>query len=508
MCHSIPVARALQQAIPNNCTAKTFGPGERLSLGVQALAGCQTITRLADDADVSRKFVYQQAAVAQAALDDAFATAEDDDKVLFYLPVTKAWLRQLVLALTLICHSSYRGVVELLRDLFDVKISVGTVHNIHQDAIAKAQPHNDAQNLTDVRIAALDEIFQKGRPVLVGADADSTYCFLLSAEDHRDADTWGVRLLELHERGFAPDATIADFAGGIRAGQEQALVDTPCRGDVFHVLHDVAPLVTFLENRAYDAIATHAQLLHKKTKLQRQARRDQRGQLQSLSHQVAGAAQEEAQAVVLADAVALLARWLRHDLLAVSGLAYADRVALYDFVVAELQARAPLCPHRIGPVCTLLKNQRDNLLAFAKQLEVDLTALAEQFQVPVATVRAMLDLRTLDPRRARRWQQEAALRRQLGERFWALSQAVQDMADAVVRASSVIENINSRLRCYFFLRRHLGQGYLKLLQFFLNHRRFLRSEHPERKDRSPAELLTGQPHAHWLEMLGYRRFSR
>jgi hypothetical protein len=41
-----------------------------------------------------------------------------------------------------------------------------------------------------------------------------------------------------------------------------------------------------------------------------------------------------------------------------------------------------------------------------------------------------------------------------------------------------------------------------LLQFFLNHRRFLRSEHAERVDHSPAELLTGACQAHWLEMLG------
>ena len=47
-----------------------------------------------------------------------------------------------------------------------------------------------------------------------------------------------------------------------------------------------------------------------------------------------------------------------------------------------------------------------------------------------------------------------------------------------------------------------------LLQFFLNHRRFLRSEHPKRVGRSPAELLHGEAHPHWLEMLGYSRFSR
>jgi hypothetical protein len=67
----------------------------------------------------------------------------------------------------------------------------------------------------------------------------------------------------------------------------------------------------------------------------------------------------------------------------------------------------------------------------------------------------------------------------------------------------MVENLNSRLRNYFFLRRSLGPDYLCLLQFFLNHRRFLRSEHPERVGKSPAELLTGESHPHWLDMLGF-----
>ena len=104
-----------------------------------------------------------------------------------------------------------------------------------------------------------------------------------------------------------------------------------------------------------------------------------------------------------------------------------------------------------------------------------------------------------------RWQKEAALREFLRDRFYPFEQAVRGVSEQVVRASSIIENINSRLRSYFFLRREIGAGYLELLQFFLNHRRFLRSECPERVGKSPAEILTGQPHPHWLEMLGYRR---
>ena len=85
---------------------------------------------------------------------------------------------------------------------------------------------------------------------------------------------------------------------------------------------------------------------------------------------------------------------------------------------------------------------------------------------------------------------------------------MEELSDRVVRASSIVENLNSRLRNYFFLRRQLGEDYLTLLQFFLNHRRYLRSEHPERAKKSPAKLLTGEAHAHWLELLGYTRFSR
>jgi hypothetical protein len=509
VCHLTPSYLALQQAIPNGCPAKAVAPSQRASIGLRALAGRHSITGLADEFQVSRKFVYQQAATARTALDEAFTpSGPADDEVLFHLPVTKHWLRQAALGLTLICHSSFRGVHEFCRDLLGVSVSVGTMHNLVKGAIGKARAHNLSQNLANVDIAGLDEIFQNRQPVLVGADIRSTYCFLLSAEDQRDGDTWALRLLECQDRGFAPKATIADFGNGIRAGQKRAMPEVPCRGDVFHALQELTPVVTFLENRAYDTITTQDKLEHQKTKRQRQGRRDQRGQVQSLSRKIAAGANEQAKAITLADDVAVLTRWLRADVFAVSALPYTVRRTLFDFILAELQARLPLCPHRLGPVCTLLQNHRDQLLAFAWQLDEDLTRLAAECETPVDVIRALFDLQALDSRQPLHWQKEAALRERLRGRFYAIEQAVRDLSKEVVRASSIIENINSRLRSYFFLRRELGSGYLDLLQFFLNHRRFLRSEHPERVDKSPAELLTGQAHPHWLEMLGYRRFTQ
>src|SRR5262245_29842834 len=196
--------------------AQRLLPQERQDLAVQVLAGAQPVSGLAREHEVSRKFLYQQAHTTQAALAQAFEPELKTENVLFHLPVTKAWLRQLVLGLVLIGHSPYRAVVELLHDLFVWRISVGTVHNIVSSAVEPARAISRSYDLGGVRIGAHDEIFQASLPVLVGVDTASTYCYLLSLEDHRDAETWGVRLLELVDQGFGPAATVADGGLGLR----------------------------------------------------------------------------------------------------------------------------------------------------------------------------------------------------------------------------------------------------------------------------------------------------
>jgi hypothetical protein len=484
--------------------AHRLTPSQRHQLALDALAG-QPISQLAQQYQVSRKFVYQQLDFAHHALEQAFAPQTDDhDKVLFYLPVTRSRLCQIVLALVLICHSSLRGVVEFLAAVFDYHLSLGSVFNIVRSAVARARQINDRQDLSAVRVGADDEIFQAGQPVLVGVDTRSTYCYLLSLEEHRDGDTWGVRLLELTQRNFHPDATIADAGSGMRAGHEQALPGVPCRGDVFHCLYQVGPLVRYLENRAYEVMEAVAKLARKQQKHEwRKGRKDMKV-AQDLRH----AKEAQTKAIALAQDVATLYDWLRQDILAVAGPDYKIRRELLDFVVAELVQREEQCEHRLRPVRTLLVNQGADLLAFAAALDKDLATLALEWQVGEATVRQLLQTQQLAARDARKWQREATQRQQLGERYDALSEAVAEMAGRVVRASSLVENVNSRLRNYFFLRRQLGSDYLALLQFYLNHRRFLRSERPERVGKSPAELLSGQEHSHWLEMLGYQRFRR
>jgi hypothetical protein len=149
----------------------------------------------------------------------------------------------------------------------------------------------------------LDEIFQAQLPVLVGVDAASSYCFLLSQESNRDGVTWGVRLLELQDRGLDPDAFLADFGSGLRAGCGLAFADTPCWGDVFHGLQQVLPVVSALENQAYAALAARDDLERKAaTYRQRHGRANP-----SLIAQLTVAEPKAEQAIAWADDVAILA---------------------------------------------------------------------------------------------------------------------------------------------------------------------------------------------------------
>lgn len=105
--------------------------------------------------------MYQQGDKAQQALDDPSAPSQGDDVVIFHLPVTKNWMYQLILGLVLICHNSYRGVVELFCDPFDTPISIGTVHNRLQSTAVTATAINRAQDLSGIEVGFTMRYFRR-----------------------------------------------------------------------------------------------------------------------------------------------------------------------------------------------------------------------------------------------------------------------------------------------------------------------------------------------------------
>jgi hypothetical protein len=473
------------------CPAKHLTQQQRQSLAEKALSGITPVSHLAEEAKTSRKFIYSQKKKAQKGIDQAFAESKADD-VLFTIPVTKAWIAQVVIALVMICHAPFRGVLVFLRDVLDYKIGLGTIHNIVRDNIKTAQNYQQAEDLSPIKAASHDEIFQGGKPVLAGVDLDSTYCYLLEKEPHRDATTWGVHFLDCEAKGFHPDYTIADGGTGLRAGQREALPDIPCHGDVFHILMEMGKINRKLENKAYRAIKAFEKLQKKAVSKE------------SLFY----AAIKEQKCVENATHFDLLLRWMQDDILGLNGLDQATRHELYDFVVHEVE----LIEANQGTACRAirisLQRQKEQLLGFATRLDNDMEKISLQHKQPIEFVQRASTLQGKSTLSSCYWQEYASLQSCLGEAFRAVMEDVAYWREHFHRASSLVENLNSRLRQYFFLRRQIGHGYLDLLRFYFNHRIYERSQRPERTGHSPAELMTGEKHPHWLEILGFERFKK
>ena len=129
---SVSINTLSSQSLKVSHAAHSLNSIKRQEIGIQAIGGYTPISHVADRYGVSRKFVYQQKEKALDGIAQAFdkPASKDGEKVLFYIPVTRKWLMQVLLALIFICRASYQGVIEFFRDILNYEISKGTVHNI------------------------------------------------------------------------------------------------------------------------------------------------------------------------------------------------------------------------------------------------------------------------------------------------------------------------------------------------------------------------------------------
>jgi hypothetical protein len=367
-----------------------------------------------------------------------------EDDVLFELPVSKRGLRQVTLALTLTCRSSYRGVVEFMHDLLGVSTSVGNVHDVQQWTAQQAGALNRAQDLSGIRVGLHDEIFQGARPVLAGVGAESTYCYLLAAEAHRDGDTWGVHLLDAAQQGLAAEYTIADAGQGLRVGQKAAWGDTPCHGDVFHIQHQCETLANTLGNLARGARSWKSRSTRHTRGDAPEASRPSWGRPVGVKRRRISWPATSARGP--SGSATTFCRWRGRN---------SSRAKRYSISSSSNCVSAS----RTRPVVIALQNQRDVLLAFAGVLDKKLAAIAQSAHVPEEFVRAACVLNRKPRASLAYWQGwgrlRARLRARLRGQFHAVFAAVSEAMAHTLRSSSLVENLNSRLRNYFTLRRHL-----------------------------------------------------
>lgn len=84
----------------------------------------------------------------------------------------------------------------------------------------------------------------------------------------------------------------------------------------------------------------------------------------------------------------------------------------------------------------------------------------------------------------------------------------QKLLNEIKKASSLVENLNGKIRNYINIKRVIPTRFFVLLKVFFNTRRYKRSRIDERVGKSPLELLTGKPQPEFLDALGYNEGSK
>ena len=483
------------------------GYGKRISndtkrnLALQSLSKQNSISDLSRTYGCSRTTVHLQKNTALLAITKAF-DIDNENTILYDLPITKNYIKQVVLSLFLICKSSFRDIIFFLKNIFDYSISLGSIYTILDEEAEKAEIINQSYDLSSIKISTADELFHRNKPHLSVVDIPSRFCPLLVKADKRDYETWGIHLLDLMNKGYAPNTTVIDGAKGLLKGHEEVLPDTKIRYDHFHMLKDMADCRRFLKNKMSSSTTCVLNLL---------ARVENAKDLESKKHLVQTGREAYSKYIIHEEtynSFALLVQWMQHDVLQLAGHPPKGRAELYDFIVTEMACIAAKHPHRIIDIVNSLKARRDALLDVSNTLNTRFLEVSNKHNVSLEIIwKICYDTRyALDnPKYVEKaWEFETLI----GDKYEEIEDEVLTILEETPRCSSMVENYNSRLRPYLIDRKEVTQKRLELIQFYVNHKPFMRSHHAQLKNKTPAEALTGKPHENWLVLLGHTQFKR
>ncbi|NIM38056.1 MAG: hypothetical protein GTN67_07325, partial [Hydrotalea flava] len=314
--------------------------------------------------------------------------------------------------------------------------------------------------------------------------------------------TWGTHLLDLKKQGLDPERFIADEGAGLRAGHALVYPKTPCDIDNFHITKTLQELRLFFHNLRKSADTYFKKMEHKMNKAKKH------GNHSKCARQMGVAKKYQAKMKYLSESLTTLIAWMDHDVLIKAGPNPQERRELFDFIVAEFKKLENIYSHRIRNVRITLQNQKELMLAFTDVLDKKFETIAEKFFCSTEIIWAICRLQRCEHGSDNYAVRSVPFQILYKEQFYLMEDAVIDAMDSTERTSSMIENLNSRLSPYFFLRKETGHDYLELLRFYLNHSVFMRSSNSNRVGKSPVEILTGKKQPHWIEMLELQRFKR
>jgi hypothetical protein len=413
--------------------------------------------------------------------------------------------RQMALLLELaLCPVSEDKIVRCLHSAFGVQPSSGWVH---QQLARAGEAALELMQRTEVKgvleEAALDELFHHQRPILSLVDPHSLMMVVPKWAENRQGATWQQELAQYPELLLA----VSDQGRGLRKGVELNGTGIKHQADLFHFKRNLRRAVRRLENYCYGAIARveQARLVIAKPRLLDSARIQAQ-----IEYQVQAAALDRQ--LLAFDWLEVIIEYLEESLSAFdwrrqSLRSYSDGQAMIDEVINLLNEIEQL---PLQPIIRLLESVRTSLLTFLSILEERLARIQIDWRKVTGSRGAVFSAWA----RVWYWRTRAGTERGLKEyltaltgllywkgrveNFAAVGEQVFGALEQILRASSAVECINSMLRPYLSVKKHLSQGFLALIALYWNMHPL-----PQRGGKTPfEESKVNLGSKDWIEVLG------
>lgn len=399
-----------------------------------------------------------------------------------FIAANEPFYEKMVISLALDSSASEEGIQRFLEENFHKHFSIGKISQILNRAAGRAAEFDASIDLSSIRQGANDEIFQCGTPVLTGIDPVSTYIYLLQQEEDRSAQTWQTAMETCRERNLNLDVSISDFGSGLLSGIPKAFPDATMQPDIFHWLMELGKEISAQERKAYAMLsdyykweeALNGRRIHEKTF----------EKLLSLEEKLPSVLER-------CDELQILYQWLR-EMIDYHGYHYEDAVSMCRWILKRMEEAAGEGCHRLKKVLAKASRNLPSVLGCLKRGEDALKAYAAEHGYSSEAFILMYRLQGYQPGSMEYQAADRRIRHLLKGAYGSCYLEIQGILEVVKRASSLVENLNGRLRKYMNLKRMVPKKFLTLLKVYFNTKRYRRSRKAERVGKSPLELLTGK----------------
>jgi hypothetical protein len=469
-----------------------------------------TVTQLARQYLISRTFVYMLAVTLEQTSQIVFGEQFSPAPVVTV--VNEAYLPyRYMVSLRLEGRCSLGAISTIMKRFAVENSSVGKISQTLQ-AIGALLPKTLCTHAGESQMVVFlsDELFAKGRPILVTAEPQSSALLCVELSDTRQWEDWQQHWECLEDNGYHAIYLVCDGGHALNKAQKEALKDIFRQPDTYHAIaHRLGGFVKRLEREGYTAI-DHEDSWHKKLRLAGTA-----AARKTCRQKYTNAQKKAAKKIDRYEDYAYLYRCLVEEL-----RLFDDTGQLRDRQTAEGNMAAALellDTLGVGYISDAVQKVRRELPDVLTYFDVAQAVVAQLETLP-------LEQKTLHSLcRAWQWQkhqikaktskarQYCAAREQGSlevaaaslhedEEYEDLKEQVYRMLDQIVQSSSLVECLNSIIRPYLNTsRNHVTQELLNLVMFYHNHRRYTDGK---RRGKTPMELLTGKPQEKdWLDLL-------